>query len=252
MKNTQVINPYTHEGWVSHQTNLGVNSYDSEELWSPDTAIWKSKVLDLGSPKFTPNKTYWFDKSRYCNHGTITGALWKQLPSGIWYSTFDGDDNVNCGTGTTLNMSTLDFTMLVWFNCSDFTGDYRTFLGGNAANAAGLQIYKTTGKLCLFKVGVADATRSTTTITLNKWQMAAIVFDSTATTNNCQYYLDGIADGLVTFNQDFSDATRYVGSNQGTEYFFTGGIASAKILKGLKLTAAQVKDIFNLEKARYR
>jgi hypothetical protein len=38
------------------------------------------------------------DLSGYANHGTITGATWDRLPSGLWVNSFDGtDDKVNIG-----------------------------------------------------------------------------------------------------------------------------------------------------------
>jgi len=33
------------------------------------------------------------DLSKYHNNGTITGATWTQLPSGIWVLSFDGVDD---------------------------------------------------------------------------------------------------------------------------------------------------------------
>src|SRR3990167_5721859 len=98
MKQSSIITPKAAEGFVSHQTNLGVSTYDLDELYSPDTEHWKSKVLDLGSPKYPPRVAtaptrYWFDRSRYQNHGTITGAVWKQLPSGVWVLSLDGIDD---------------------------------------------------------------------------------------------------------------------------------------------------------------
>ena len=39
-----------------------------------------------------------YDRSPYGNHGTITGATWKRLPSGLWYLDLDAlDDYVDCG-----------------------------------------------------------------------------------------------------------------------------------------------------------
>lgn len=59
-------------------------------------------VLSLTGLPGGSNKIH--DKSPYGNVGTITGATWKVLPSGLWYLSFDGvDDYVDCGSDTSLN-----------------------------------------------------------------------------------------------------------------------------------------------------
>lgn len=50
------------------------------------------------------------DFSGQGNHGTITGATWTRLPSGLWVLDFDGnDDYVGCGAVTTLGERTFEF-----------------------------------------------------------------------------------------------------------------------------------------------
>jgi hypothetical protein len=49
----------------------------------------------------------WYDYSPYANHGTITGATWVRLPSGLWVNRFDGtDDLIDCGSGASLDIPT--------------------------------------------------------------------------------------------------------------------------------------------------
>lgn len=56
------------------------------------------------------------DRSPYSNAGTITGATWKQLPSGLWYLSFDAvDDDVDCGYDTSLRVGSGDFVVSFWF-----------------------------------------------------------------------------------------------------------------------------------------
>lgn len=76
-------------------------------------------VLCLSALPGSGNKTY--DRSPYGNAGTITGATWVRLPSGLWCLSFDGiDDFVNCGHHSSLvNLS--DFTLMSWFKTSDLT-----------------------------------------------------------------------------------------------------------------------------------
>jgi len=54
------------------------------------------------------------DFSGYGNHGTITGATWVRLSSGLWVQNHDGsDDKTKLAVNTDLDLSTL--TVLLWF-----------------------------------------------------------------------------------------------------------------------------------------
>jgi len=54
-------------------------------------------ILYLPGPSGGGSKVY--DRSPYGNAGTITGATWRRLPSGLWCLSFDGaDDSVDCGS----------------------------------------------------------------------------------------------------------------------------------------------------------
>lgn len=61
-----------------------------------------------------------YDRSPYGNIGTITGATWVRLPSGLWVLSFDGaDDFVDFGDCTYLR--TNEVTVLFWVKPSAFT-----------------------------------------------------------------------------------------------------------------------------------
>ena len=129
-----VIVPNTRKISVSRQTNLGISTYDLDELYSPDTEFWKAKVLDLASPKYPPQQAsaptrYIFDRSRYNNHGTIFGATWVRLSSGLWVLSFDGtDDKVVVSHHASLNFGATDsFYIKVWMKSSRTTLQRITF-----------------------------------------------------------------------------------------------------------------------------
>lgn len=84
------------------------------------------------------------DRSPYGNHGTITGATWKRLPSGLWYLDFDGtDDYINCGTNSSLfpDICTIkawyrydagnDFILTNWHAAAHYPSVAIMFNGGN-------------------------------------------------------------------------------------------------------------------------
>ena len=119
---SSIIAPKTANIAVSHSHALGTYDYDMDELYSPDTNQWRSKVLHIGSPKYSPNKTYAFDRSRYNKHGTITGALWKQLPSGVWVLYFDNvDDKIVVPHNAVFNLVT--GTLEAWVKTSKTSGN---------------------------------------------------------------------------------------------------------------------------------
>ncbi len=71
-------------------------------------------VLSLTGLPGGSNKIY--DRSPYGNIGTIVGATWVRLPSGLWVLSFDGsDDKIDCGTGASLRLSTA-MTVCLWAN----------------------------------------------------------------------------------------------------------------------------------------
>lgn len=71
-------------------------------------------------PMYPPNVSPTLDYSGHGNDGTITGATWGQLPSGLWYLSFDGDDDkIDCGNGI-LTSNNESFTALAWaYHTSD-------------------------------------------------------------------------------------------------------------------------------------
>mgnify|MGYP001571485890 CR=1 FL=1 len=75
--------------------------------WQPpsDCKLWLPGQDD-------PQSATLRDRSGQGNHGTITGAVWTRLSSGLWVLDFDGtDDRV---TLSALNLSATDFTLLLW------------------------------------------------------------------------------------------------------------------------------------------
>ena len=205
-------------------------------------------VLSLTGLPGGSNKVH--DRSPYGNSGTIVGATWVRLPSGLWYLDFDGvDDKVDCGDKTNLEITTEDFSLLAWIYCTDYTGDHRTIIGGSGLDAVHWQVRKTSGAIVIAKPSAALATAADTAMPTDTWVMLGLVFNSHQTTDNLQYYLNGNTDGLVSFNYDFSGALRYVGrGNNGNSWAFAGAIALPRIFKGIMLSALDFKNIYDWEK----
>jgi len=112
----KIIVPNQRLAQVYRQTNLGVHAYNEDSLYTPNTDLWRSKGLDLRLYEYPPNNTYVFDRSRYNNHGTITGALW--TPQG---RSFGGDDLIDIdNTLTKLSTATVG-TWEMWGKLTDAT-----------------------------------------------------------------------------------------------------------------------------------
>ena len=55
------------------------------------------------------------DRSGQGNNGTITGATWKNdTPSGLWYLSYMPNNYVDCGTDSSTNFISGDFTLGAW------------------------------------------------------------------------------------------------------------------------------------------
>ncbi len=73
---------------------------------------------------------------RTANNGTITGATWKRLPSGLSYLDLITDDKVDCGAAASLNLSTGTHTILMWAAVSmDCMAGYQTLCCKNRVDS---------------------------------------------------------------------------------------------------------------------
>lgn len=78
-------------------------------------------VLSLSELPGGGSKIY--DRSPYGNIGSITGAVWKRLPSGLWVLSFDGsDDYVTHPASSNWDFGTGDFTLKLWLYLATAVG----------------------------------------------------------------------------------------------------------------------------------
>jgi hypothetical protein len=131
------FSPIVDREFITARANNRFGTFTYNPLQNPDSNLSKSTVLDLASPSpyiSQPNKNYIFDRSRYGNHGTITGATWVTLPSGLKVLYFDGtDDSVNCGN--LLDVVPTTFTILYWIKPVDGVGTSHTIFSKFNINA---------------------------------------------------------------------------------------------------------------------
>lgn len=177
------------------------------------------------------------DYSGNGNTGTITGATWTSLPSGLWCLLFDGTgDRVGLGTDPSLDLTT--FTLEVWVKANADVTDYRTILGKDIGATSSrnfwLAYLKTTGYL-VFRISVGGAGKecnSTTAINDNIWHRVAAKYDG----SNMYLRLDKtqIATLEVSGNANTPDVIAYWGAanDNPTKRYLKGYSALLSITSG--------------------
>jgi len=136
------------------------------------------------------------DSSGNSNTGVlVNGPLWHQLCPGQNALNFDGtDDYVNCGNGSTLNL-TGSLTISAWINPEDFgqSGWGRIVDKGNSSAGYSFFLDNDTRSIAYVTYGGNIVKANPDTITLNTWQHVAAVYDNLSGT--VSFYVDGLQTG---------------------------------------------------------
>ncbi len=137
-----------------------------------------SCVLDLASPLYGPSsRLSVYDRSGYGNHGTITGAVWTKLPSGLWVLRYDGIDDflaIPNALGA-LAGALPTFTLSMWvYPITPPAGNDTVFSRMNAT--IWVRITATTLKLTT-NAGVGVDTTISTNFVVNKGAFLAFVYN---------------------------------------------------------------------------
>ena len=223
-------------------------------------------VLHLPGPSGGGTKIY--DRSPYGNTGTITGATWTRLPSGLWVLSFDGtDDWINCGTDDSLDI-TGNISIIAWIYPEDIpvntTGQRVVLLKGKRVSGVvnvnyALDIAKDAAESskgrCYFKVYAAGwgVSSSNEVVELNKWQLIGATFNPT--TDVVKFYHNGASAGsntetktpiAISYHLSLG-AHRDDGGFHPSNKPFDGCIALPRIYNYAR-SALQVQNDFSCEK----
>jgi len=139
------------------------------------------------------------------NHGTISGATWVRLPSGLWCLSFDGvDDYVNLGNPISLQITGKEIAVELW-------GKPITMIGGDAWRTVfmkgdytflGLRIYRDLSGLtfCIRSGDTSYTAVYPTALTSGQWYHIAGVYNGA----NVKIYVNGAetVGGALTGNID--------------------------------------------------
>jgi hypothetical protein len=186
------------------------------------------------------------DLSGYGNHGTITGATWERLPSGLWVNNFDGaDDNIIVANNDSLN-ATGAFTVMTWWK-PETIADWDVILSkGNSADggASAYRLLLHSTPLVRFSINNADSPWAT--FTNSVWQFVVGVYDLSniyIAVNNVWSAGGPYALPILT-NANPLGIGKYADGGQFTPQKTWG----VRIFKDIAFSATQIAGIFNQER----
>ena len=197
------------------------------------------------------------DRSPYGNQGTITGATWKRLPSGLWYLDFDGqDDYVNCGSVSSLNPSTA-MTLKAWIKPISVASDHLDIICRDATNQRAF-VFQTVQTSAYLSIAVSKtAAGSWTTLTstdavaLGAWNQVGAIYQYVSDgASLLELFLNGVSiksvSNAVGPIASTTSETR-IGIRQVLTEWFYGGMALIE-MHNKAWTALDFQNSFNREK----
>jgi len=187
-----------------------------------------------------------YDRSPYGNHGTITGATWTRLPSGLWCLSFDAlDDYVDAGLSTDLSGGG-DFTIEGWFKASYDDRRYAASQSHTIAPYSSDWIImesQTTSLFWMRSVTLAAPTGFDGT----KWNHLVLAWNKT--TGTYEGFVNGVSVGTSGTVSGYGGvgSVKIASSGDGTSTFWGGLSALVTIYRRL-LSTLEIQNHFNQEK----
>ncbi len=109
----------------------------------------------------TPPAATLEDETRYGNNGTIAGATWERLPSGLWVNSFITNDTITVADASVFQ-GTGDFSLEFWVYVTNFATNFMGVIWANQATTWGIQLRNTPTFDWIVTDGVGDKTLATT------------------------------------------------------------------------------------------
>lgn len=206
-------------------------------VWNGNPFCEPGCVLYL--PGLPGSGTKIYDFSGQGNTGTITAALWKRLPSGLWCLDFDGTDDYV--TFTQINCAA-DFTQQAWCNLASTENLWRCLSYGASDNNR-ILLKPTTAHV---EIGTANSYNPTFSSISNTWVLITLTRKSGTVClyiNNTEATTGGTATGHNT-----SYSTLRFGTQTQLTYDWIGGITLYRLLNGRGLSAGEISQQYNQEK----
>lgn len=192
------------------------------------------------------------DRSGYGNNGTVYGATWTRLPSGVWALAFDGtDDYVNLGNDVSLQMSN-NLTASIWITLKR-TAQYEYFLAKGYAWVAGWWLQKDQNSTnIVFNYLGAGGGHTSGGIPLTLDIPALLIF--TFSSGVIRRYHNGVYLGSNTFADTTIVGTAttplYLGRQSTAGYPTLCNLASVRLYARV-LTDPEIARLFAIERPLY-
>jgi hypothetical protein len=199
------------------------------------------------------------DTSGNGNDGTINGATWStegDTPSGKGYSlNLDGNDYVDCGNSSTLEMGTNDWTVTVWIKTSSTANQTFVTNGAGSNSQPGYRFSYSSSADYLWLIFGNGITRvypnssSGLGITDGNWHFLAVSVDRS---EKAYVYFDGSFDRSEWVNslngEDIGSSTNtFIGYSS----YGLNGLIDEVHIYAQALTSAQIKKLYAEGKARH-
>ena len=222
---------------------------------------------DLGGVLYLPglpggsNKIY--DRSPYGSAGTITGATWKRLPSGLWYLHHDGtDDRIDIDGARSDLATTTAGTWQVWVNPDDNSKAMSFIAFGDTDANSYIMLWELNGSdgKVRGQVKIADVNQwilqsDDALLSNGVWSNLALRHDGTSPV----LYHNGVAiaqtfvvstDKTKWFNDIAGLDNGYLGrlSKNSGDYNYVDGKIALPHIHSVDKGADNIKDTFNRER----
>ncbi len=179
------------------------------------------------------------DRSANANHGTITGATWTRLPSGLYVLSFNGSTSkvsFSAGAGTPLDIDTGAVVLESWFNTDTIAAGEAQIIGRGTEGASGWRLVRNAATLKLGYSGSGTIT-STAILVAGTWVHALGVINGASSV----LYINGVSAATGTVNPVAATKDVYMGcvhrETDAEALFFDGLIAIPRIYNATKAAA---------------
>jgi 3D (Asp-Asp-Asp) domain-containing protein len=204
---------------------------------------------------------------RTANHGTITGATWLRLPSGLWVNSFDGtDDKITISDNDRFTFSSgggtdLPFTFLMWIKPTDFVSN-RVCLSKSTGFGTGeyhITVLTTTGiALYLYTNSTGKYIgRSTNAGALSSaiYTMLTVTYSASKTSSGVKIYsnstqVDAADNESLPYGGVENTATDLQIGVRGAASYFKGQIGLTRVFN-VALSTTQIAGIYQQERALF-
>ncbi len=184
------------------------------------------------------------------NDGTITGATWTRLPSGLWVLSFDGTDDYILVPNKPSLQITPAITYEFWVNQSVLK-DYATFISNGLATAPYMTIRSVNGSFqAIFaSANGTESTKAGTTniATVATWFHLAITLDVSSGSGVSTLYRNGVQNGTQTtanMNSITMTTDYNIGRDNRNDGYLNGYMCGERIYNRV-LSASEIANHYN-------